>query len=59
VLNTIRHGTSTDTFVKEKAGKMVQVFSIQQDYMKRTKYQKLRAARENSRKKYARKGGNL
>jgi hypothetical protein len=41
VLNTIRHGTSTDTFVTEKAGKMVQVFNMQQDYVKRTKHQKL------------------
>jgi len=36
---------------------MVQVFSMQQDYMKRRKYQKLRAAHENSTKKYARKAG--
>jgi hypothetical protein len=57
VLNPIRHGTSTDTFVTEKAGKMVQVFGMQQDYVKRTKYQKLRMAHENSRKKYARKAG--
>jgi predicted ATPase len=57
VLNTIRHGTPTDTFVTEKAGKIVQVFIMQQDYMKRTKYQKLRAKHENSMKKYVKKAG--
>jgi phage regulator Rha-like protein len=36
VLNIIRHGTSTDTFVKVKSGKMVQVFSMQHDHVKKS-----------------------
>jgi len=57
VLSTIRRGTSTDKFVTEKAGKKVQVFSMQQDYVKRTQYQKLPTAHKNSKKKYMRKAG--
>jgi hypothetical protein len=34
-----------------------EVLSMQQDYVKRTQYQKLPMAHKNSRKKYARKAG--
>lgn len=59
VLNTIKHGMSTDMFVTEKAGKMVQVFNMQQDYVKRTRYQKLWTTHENSRKNMREKQGKL
>jgi hypothetical protein len=49
VINTLRCGTSTDTFVTEKAGKL--------GYVKKTKYQQLQKAHENSRKIYGRKAG--